>query len=468
MSDMIHLEQRHRTYFAVVYVPKDVQPVIGKKKLSVTLRTSDFQAANIAKHAEVAKFKQRIADARKLLKLAKETQDAGSAAWLKSAAEEYRLKYAVADTAVRTAEVDEEFEETLDELRADLWSGKLQEGSPRAVDLEAEAQRLKDLVSGKAIDLKDTVRDWLDEIKPHYTAQTIAQHETAFARLYSFLGDRCLVRDVTRRRAGEFLTKDLVRSGLSGKTIKRYLSSYSMAWKWMISRGLLDDGGDAVPVNPWAGQRIAGAAKKSAVRHAWTPEELQKILTADFPKKYRTVLHDLIRLALLTGARIEELCAIRAEDVVRTEQGIFLSIRKGKTEAATRLIPLHELGVPIVERRLQDGDEFLFANLEPGGRDGKRSHHVSKAFGRYRRDAGITDDLKDFHALRTTFMEAMEGAGVPESTTKLIVGHKRESMTYGRYSKGIMVDLRGAIDRLHFGPVVTGLMERSDASAYSA
>jgi hypothetical protein len=38
----------------------------------------------------------------------------------------------------------------------------------------------------------------------------------------------------------------------------------------------------------------------------------------------------------------------------------------------------------------------------------------------------------------------MEAAGVPESTTQLIVGHKRQSLTYGHYSKGerLRKDLR--------------------------
>ena len=54
-----------------------------------------------------------------------------------------------------------------------------------------------------------------------------------------------------------------------------------------------------------------------------------------------------------------------------------------------------------------------------------------------------------FHALRNTFMEHLEGAGVAESTVKLIVGHARPSLTFGHYSKGTLVDLRTtAIERL--------------------
>jgi hypothetical protein len=41
-----------------------------------------------------------------------------------------------------------------------------------------------------------------------------------------------------------------------------------------------------------------------------------------------------------------------------------------------------------------------------------------------------------FHSLRNTFIEVMEGSGVPESTVQLIVGHARQSLTFGSKGKG--------------------------------
>jgi hypothetical protein len=59
----------------------------------------------------------------------------------------------------------------------------------------------------------------------------------------------------------------------------------------------------------------------------------------------------------------------------------------------------------------------------------------------------VVGRLRDFHALRNTFIEAMEAAEVPEPTVKLLVGHKRASLTYSHYSKGTRVELRQAIER---------------------
>ena len=57
-----------------------------------------------------------------------------------------------------------------------------------------------------------------------------------------------------------------------------------------------------------------------------------------------------------------------------------------------------------------------------------------------------------------TFTEAMEAAEVPESTTKLIIGHKRPSLTYGHYSKGERVKLRDYINKLHYSRDVMRLI----------
>lgn len=149
------------------------------------------------------------------------------------------------------------------------------------------------------------------------------------------------------------------------------------------------------------------------------------------------------------------MCSLKRADVHRREDGYWLAITGGKTRAAKREIPLHPLAVDIIERRRDDNDEYLFAGLEPGGPDNKRSWYVSKAYGRFREQVGVSGDKEDFHALRNTFITCMEGRGVPESTVKLLVGHSRKgSMTYGHYSKGDRVPLREAIERLDYGTEV--------------
>ena len=112
----------------------------------------------------------------------------------------------------------------------------------------------------------------------------------------------------------------------------------------------------------------------------------------------------------------------------------------------------------MIERRHKTADGFLFAGLVPGGPDKKRSWNASKAFGHYTNKLDLGEQRQVFHALRKTFTEAMEGAEVPESTVSLIIGHKRASLTYGHYSKGERVKLRGVINKLKFPPEVMRLI----------
>lgn len=73
----------------------------------------------------------------------------------------------------------------------------------------------------------------------------------------------------------------------------------------------------------------------------------------------------------------------------------------------------------------------------------KRADYLGKRWRGMTRKLNLEPVL---HGLRSTFVEHMEAAGVPVSTVKLIIGHKRDDITFGRYSKGRLVDLRSAVE----------------------
>jgi integrase len=113
----------------------------------------------------------------------------------------------------------------------------------------------------------------------------------------------------------------------------------------------------------------------------------------------------------------------------------------------------------VIRRRVQGKAEYLFHDLSPGPY-GRRTHHVSKAYGRFRKQVGVTERGADFHALRHTFTSMLEGAGVPLSTIQLLVGHSRKKTmgTTAVYTQGERVDLRKAIDRLRYSRAVMRLL----------
>ncbi len=66
----------------------------------------------------------------------------------------------------------------------------------------------------------------------------------------------------------------------------------------------------------------------------------------------------------------------------------------------------------------------------------------------------------DAHGLRRSFIQRCEDAGVPSSTTKLLVGHARGDLTYGLYSTGPEWDrLVEAVGRVTYGEDVEALVK---------
>ena len=241
-------------------------------------------------------------------------------------------------------------------------------------------------------------------------------------------------------------------------TVKRKVSSLSSFWRWLIARGLADS-------NPWRDQQLG--KKKAGQRKGFDDDVLIKLLTGTYTDRYQVALFDLFRLALATGARSNELCSLQPQCMTRHSDGWWMTIEHGKTEAAQRIVPVHSCVDHIVKRRVAEGGKYLIDELEPGGPDRKRNWYFCKAFARYRKRVGVGARFSDFHALRKTFVAALEGADVQEPTVKLLIGHARNSMTFGVYSKGERVRLRETIDKLTYGDEVMRLLSAPLPDAHS-
>src|SRR5436190_9116072 len=158
----------------------------------------------------------------------------------------------------------------------------------------------------------------------------------------------------------------------------RYVSSLSSLWRWLTARGVAND-------NPWRGQEVGRKSKRGETQEGgqWSDAALQRLLSGAYTPRYSTTLLDLVRLALVTGARLDELCELETRDVHQREDGWWITIREGKTAAAVREVPIHQSAAHVLQARRKSEDGFVFSGLIPGGHDKKRSWHVSKAFGRY-------------------------------------------------------------------------------------
>ena len=240
---------------------------------------------------------------------------------------------------------------------------------------------------------------------------------------------------------------------LAPSTSKAFVLDLSTFFSLCCTRGLTE-------VNPF--EKLTSTIKKPSTvsienkRENWTVEELEHLLTSI---NSRDSLWSLSVIGLYSGMRLEEICSMKTKYVSNG----FMSIRGGKTDAATRDVPVH----PVIEKLLEhliskSTDGYLLSGLKSGGYDNKRSWNIQKQFGRKRNKLGIPDNKK-FHCLRKNFSTALENASVPENIAQQLVGHLKKSMTYSLYSQGATHDvLKKEISKISFGfidNIVTEKME---------
>jgi integrase len=294
---------------------------------------------------------------------------------------------------------------------------------------------------------------WLKEIEGVQTKQSRMQHALAVREFAQTQPPSSTVRRVDRRAAGEFVSDVLLRSGASQATVNRKIASLSSMWQWLIKRGFVSD-------NPWQGQgSFANGSKQGPAKRAYTADELIVLLTADpvaiMGQRYGTVLFDLIRLGLLTGCRISELCHLRTDDLLVAERAFRIS--QGKTENARRIVPVHELAWPLIRRRSESSsDGWVFSGLTPAGPDGKRSWIVVKRFATFRHKVLGPSKEVDFHSFRRCFATYLERASthtvaINSSVIAELMGHTKPTLALSVYSSGLVPEqLRAAIDALNF------------------
>lgn len=217
------------------------------------------------------------------------------------------------------------------------------------------------------------------------------------------------LEDFDRKLAGTFIDGPLVRNR-GRKKAGAYLGFLREYWKWLKQRGHVEE-------SPWAGQEIAPEPRRRAGdddggKRPFTDDEINKLVYGPATG----YLPDLMRVAALTGMRIEEICQLQVKDC----SGGWLQVHAGKTAAARRKIPIHPDLKALIAARTdkRDGAEYLFGELPevPDSRD-TRSDPASKQFTRYRRKAQVDERPNgkaksnvDFHSFRRWFIRQARDA----------------------------------------------------------
>ncbi|NWB27280.1 site-specific integrase [Pseudomonas gingeri] len=220
-------------------------------------------------------------------------------------------------------------------------------------------------------------------------------------------------------------------------TLGQYLMAGTSFWKWATK---YDSGWRvefADKANPFTGHELpkgGGSAIAGQDRKIYAPEDAYKLRQAALDNMDQP-LADLITLGWYTGARIEELCRLSKESVVTVDGVQCFDFPKSKSKASKRVVPIHPGLLPTIDRLSKASTDGFLIPTTSHDRYGKRSHAISKAFGRLRTTAGFSR-LHVFHSFRHTVVTALIRANVPDALAKELVGHEVGNVTHDTYSKG--------------------------------
>lgn len=222
----------------------------------------------------------------------------------------------------------------------------------------------------------------------------------------------------------------------------------------------------------WSGIDIK--ARTSSRRRPLTDDELKTLFSTELhtryvlptvPKAGRDAAYWIPLLGAFTGARLGELCQLRAVDVqaiegvdvlVLTDDGEGQSI---KSAAGHRTVPIHSelkrLGfLEYAKAAKEAGHNSLWPHLPL--REGKPSDYFGRWFRGFREDLELHGPgLPTFHYFRHTVRPLMRRAGFSESTQDKVTGHETQgSVGTVVYDHWTLKEIQAAVEAIRYPAVV--------------
>jgi integrase len=274
--------------------------------------------------------------------------------------------------------------------------------------------------------LKDALNDWITKNKGRNADTIIKMRGTVKQFLsHSRIPDAVLIK-ITRADVMQYIEEIIENYAVA--TVRANLSRLKTLFMHSWQVGMIE-----LKENPFDAHVLShfefdkntqGPVKKQL----FSREQTQQI-TKWADEQGKEAIRLLVWLGLFTGCRIGELCGLKVSDVYMEGELIALYVRKGKTAAAQRTVPVPERLHELLKARvnvLNDDDSLLDL----------RTKDASRVFSVFKTKQITSDSSYSYHSLRVHVSTAYQRAGINEFTAASIVGHKTGStMTYGYYAK---------------------------------
>lgn len=410
--------KKRRRYYAVLDVPKDLRPHYQKTKLVKTLETESLSVAKRREAVLVSTWKSEFAELR-----AEGTDDATY----------YRRQLQGAASPVERNRVLRAIELEADNLSSPTYTEDVTQHRGAEASAGERAASFYDRATGQIVGTTDHLDEWLENWDT--IPRTKAQGESVIRR---FALTFPTIQDITHDDVQRWVYGlDVARS-----TSQRIVSSLRGYWRHLQRADVKVAPKDFNPFSDLDLPKKANGPKDQ--RKPFTTEDVGSLLKSSGKDLQ---LRNLITLAAYTGCRIEELCSLKVENI---HPG-YIEIEDAKTAAGWRQVPIHsEIRVLVEGLRRVSKDSHLLSGLT-FTKYGDRSSAVGKRFGRLKTRMGYGPELV-FHSIRKTVATLLENAGVAEGVAADILGHEKQTMTYGLYSGGTSLAMKTtAIEKLSYG-----------------
>ncbi|RDI60877.1 site-specific recombinase XerD [Microvirga subterranea] len=394
-----HLKLRGDNYHFVLRVPTDVAPVVGKKLIQESLKTSNLTEARRKRDQLEAHHKARwniIRDALKTRHMSPEL--ASLAATIRNILADLPDDEA---TLRITGKIAEQIEDQLTVKAAAEFQGK---------------------ATGELKSMEDAVTEFL--------ARATLKDSTK--RLYrSALNVVCdrfpYISDIDRKTARIFL--QAYAETHTPKAIKNLIAAASSLYAF-----------HGFDPSVWKEHKLY-PGKENTDRGIWTDGEVHRLIEA--ARKVDPRMADALTIAAYTGMRRQEIAQFRYDEA---KNQIVVEAAFSKTKDSIRRIPCHPEAREAVQR-------FI--------RDRLSVHMLSSRLPQVIEAANVEKEIKidgkphkrDLHAFRHTFASKLAEAGADEASIARLLGHAPRGVTR-MYSNKVDPDsLRPALELLKYPSV---------------
>ena len=425
--DTMYLVLRHQTYWAVHDVPPSLRNAVGRRRFYESLGTGDRGQAKIKAAVCEAQWLAAIERARRGTDITEET-----AFWrqrlrdCKTDEERDWLQERILDAGSKRAGMD--------------WHEADEPGNDAGRDV---LERFVWMAMGGLVPFAEHLDEYLATVSGGIEAKSLHMKRTnlvRFGKLFETTAD-------VERTAVQRWANAEVGNGAARATVLRAIGDFRGYWKYLVTVGAAREHPDPLDKFSLATATTSKNSKADA-RKAFSAADVRNLL-AEARKHDDEELSDLIELAMWTGARREELCALRVEKV-HLKAGYF-EVEDAKTEAGWRQVPIHSKLAPKMKRLVTASKTGFVLSGLPANKYGVRGGAVGKRFASLRTSLGFGRQHV-FHSIRKTVATLLEDAGVPENVAADILGHEKTTMTYGLYSGGTSLKTkRAAIEKLDYG-----------------